>query len=142
MAVVGNDNGYGYLHISLYNLNTKKPGREYIHRLVAMEYIANPENKPCVNHIDGNKRNNHYKNLEWATYQENSIHAKDVLKIKYGRHIRGERNHTNKLTEKQVLFILENPDLKTKKELAKQFGVTQPSIYRIVKGLSWKHIKR
>ncbi len=51
--------------------------REYIHRLVALKYIPNPENKRTVNHIDGNPKNNHMSNLEWATHGENTKHAYD-----------------------------------------------------------------
>lgn len=43
-----------------------------IHRLVAQVFIPNPENKPCVNHIDNNPSNNHVDNLEWCTMQENT----------------------------------------------------------------------
>lgn len=44
------------------------------HKLVALLFIPNPHGKPCINHKDEDKTNNHYTNLEWATYQENSLH--------------------------------------------------------------------
>lgn len=51
------------------------PKHILIHRIIAETFIPNPDNKPFVNHIDGNKENYSIKNLEWVTGSENSIHS-------------------------------------------------------------------
>lgn len=63
----------GYPSVTLCRDN--KPFNKCIHRLVAEHFIENKYNKPEVNHIDGDKKNNNYKNLEWATRYENNLHA-------------------------------------------------------------------
>lgn len=63
----------GYLFISLWNKNKKERIPLSIHRLVATLFLDNKGE--CVNHIDGNKQNNYYKNLEWCSLAENTKHA-------------------------------------------------------------------
>lgn len=66
----------GYKRVDLYNENGRKHFK--VHRLVAKYFVPNNENKPCVNHIDGNKQNNSFSNLEWVTDEENKEHAKTI----------------------------------------------------------------
>lgn len=60
----------GYLMVDLWTNN--KSIKVPIHRLIAEAFIPNPKNKPCVDHIDGNRQNNSIDNLRWATYSENN----------------------------------------------------------------------
>lgn len=65
------NNGYRFCSL----MRDNKANVFSVHRLVAENFIPNPENKRCVNHIDNNKLNNNVKNLEWATHKENIQHA-------------------------------------------------------------------
>ena len=61
----------GYLRVSFYDKNKKK--KDFlVHRLLALGFIENPDNKPCIDHIDRNRQNNNLNNLRWATYKENN----------------------------------------------------------------------
>lgn len=67
---------HGYKQVTLYIDGVKR--RFKIHRLVALLWLGEPpKDKPTINHKDGNKLNNHYTNLEYATYYENNRHARD-----------------------------------------------------------------
>ena len=109
-----------------------------IHRLVAAAFIPNPDAKPSVNHIDGNKENNIVTNLEWATYSENTNHA---LRLGLNQNI-GQTATFALLTEKEVLEIrrLYKPRFYTQKMLASQFGVSVRTIMHITQKTSWKHL--
>lgn len=67
----------GYIRVAF--SKNQKHKLYMVHRLVAQAFIPNQENKPQVNHIDGNKRNNRVDNLEWATASENQLHSVRVL---------------------------------------------------------------
>lgn len=71
----------GYLYVSFYN--GPKRANQLIHRLVAAAFIQSDQNRPFINHIDGNKQNNVVENLEYCTHQENIDHSiKTGLKTK------------------------------------------------------------
>ncbi len=87
----------GYLRCTLSSKNIQK--RFLIHRLVSIHFIENYLNKPCVNHIDGDKLNNNVNNLEWVTYSENERHSYKILK---------KTSHNRKLSETDVEDIRYN----------------------------------
>ena len=67
-----NAGGYPIVGLS----KNKKPKSHYVHQLVAHEWVSNPEEKRCVDHIDGCRTNNHHENLRWATHSENNRNMK------------------------------------------------------------------
>ncbi len=94
-----NDRGYLVIKVTLKDESGKKKSkRPTIHRLVCTAFHENPENKPQVNHKDGNQLNNHKDNLEWATAKENTQHAwaTGLCKRKYN------------ITEEQIAVIKDN----------------------------------
>lgn len=142
------DNGKGYRFIKLTVKGKSK--LHYVHRLVCLNFIENPENKKLVNHKDLNKSNNHLSNLEWVTASENMIHARDngVLHISEYQKKRikeansGENSHLSKLTDKIVLEIrkIYSERKLNYLEISKMFNVDRGTIGYIVRNKTWKHL--
>ena len=126
----------GYLIVTLSKDNN--PKKHKIHRLVAIHFVENPENKPCVNHVFGNKKDNRFWKLEWSTIPENNHHSvvsEFVLK--------GEKHPNSNLTNNKVLAIRRlyrlKPNLNTK-ALATKINVSYISVYLILTNRTWRHI--
>lgn len=66
-------NSKGYMRVQLNGNGVSK--RTFVHRMVAIAFVSNPNNKPHVNHMDSNHTNNSSSNLEWVTHKENIRHA-------------------------------------------------------------------
>lgn len=128
-----NKHGYHRVLLSKDNKHSQKP----IHRLVAIAFIPNPENKPEVNHVWGNKGDNRATSLEWNTTTENNNHA---LNTKLRIMPNGESCYNSKLTESQVKKIKELRGVYSQKEIAKTFNVSQTLISKIFLNRTWKHI--
>lgn len=127
----------GHLRVSL----TMECGLKkfFVHRLVAQAFIPNPENKPQVNHIDGDKRNNVVENLEWCTPSENTQHAYDNG---LNDEALGSRHWNASLSKDIVLGIRRDYSVgdTSYNKLSLKYGVSKRTIGRIVNRQSWKHV--
>lgn len=117
-------NPRGYLWVSLFKNGTEK--RRQVHRIV-MEAFVGPS-KQFVNHIDSNPKNNKFNNLEYSSYLENSIHAWNKGRFPSRT---GEKNGRSKLTDEQRKEIQNKLKTHSRKELAKMYGVSKPTINRL-----------
>jgi hypothetical protein len=128
---------FGYYKVSLHK--DKKIKTIKVHKLVALTFIKNEENKREVNHIDGNKKNNKPDNLEWCSRSENMKHA-----FKNGLHnqLKGERHGKSKLKKKDVINIKKKIKAGLLlKEIANEYNVTKATISSIKRRKSWRHLK-
>ena len=113
----------GYIRVSVGG----KLHTERIHRLVAKAFIPNPENKPQVNHKDGNKANNHVDNLEWVTREENIEHASRTGLLSKDTGRKGYIIATNVKTGQEYFF-------ENQADMAKRIGAPDGSINKCIKG--------
>ena len=117
-----------YLQVTLSNSKVK---RYLLHRVVAIAFIPNPENKPEVNHKDGDKTNCNVDNLEWVTSSENQIHAT----------MNGLQRPQSKLTADDVREIRKlSAKGYSQRKVANMFDVGKNAIQSILEGRTWTHV--
>ena len=127
--------GSGYKAVTLVKEGVKK--NLLVHRLVALTFIYNSENKLTINHIDGNSKNNHVSNLEWCTQKENVDHARLILK-------RGSiSGQGSKLTPRSVIEIKRwyATQKISQGKLGAYYGAKDNVIYGIVNNITWKNVE-
>lgn len=125
----------GYIRFALCENGIVK--QFYAHRLVAEQFLPKIEGKDFVNHLDGDKTNNHVSNLEWCTKKENSVHAMDMGLCDN----RGENHGRTNLTNEIVLKIREAYKRGVKgTALQEMFNVSKWNAYCIATGRRWKHV--
>jgi len=120
----------GYRHVIL--VKGKVKTTTLVHRLVALAFIENPDNKPCVNHVDGNKTNNRVENLEWVTHSENTQHMFDTGLY---RHTEEHKQKMRKFSEEEedvMLLDLKNSGLSMRK-IAKKYNTSHAMIQAMIK---------
>ena len=123
----------GYLVVNLHKNN--KATIKYVHRLVAEAFIPNPENKPHINHIDGNKSNPAINNLEWVTPSENQIHAYNL-----GLHVKSTKGMTGALCKNSKPILQFSKDgvfirsWSAASEAARYYGVSAGNIWSCIHG--------
>ena len=130
----------GYERVTLCDSGRKK--NVLVHRLVAIAFIPNPDNKPSVNHIDFNKLNNTTYNFEWCTHKENMRHAFKNGLFKAPTPRRGEQCHLSKLKDSDIIDIRKRISNGERiLSIAGYFGVTRGNIMAIKSNKTWKHVR-
>lgn len=117
-----------------------KPSTHYVHTLVATAFIPNIKNQINVRHIDGNKLNNNYKNLEWSSPKGISLKEME-RRIKKERNLKSDHFKYSEDDIRNVCKLLEENTL-TMKEISKLTGVHPQMVSNLKRGASWKHIVR
>lgn len=133
-AISPSDNGRGYLIVGVM-LDGKRVTKA-VHRLVAEVFVANPLGLPEVNHRDGNKRNNHWTNLEWCSRGENIAHA-------YAQSLRSATGTSNARClheEAQIREICELLSQGHKASVIKDMGHPYSLVRKIKSRENWTHI--
>lgn len=120
----------GYKALTLSKPNKRKEFT--VHRLVALAFIDNPENKPQVNHINGIKDDNRASNLEWSTQSENQLHAYTTgLQKPLGVHNKLSIDEASEICEAYATGMF------TYTEIAKHFNMTTSNMRRMIIGESY-----
>jgi hypothetical protein len=136
ILIINNTNGY--MRACLTINGTKK--NYTVHRLVALCFIPNPNNYKEVNHIDGDKLNNHVSNLEWCTCKENIRKAWELglCTPNYG-----EKHGNAKIKEADVIeiFRLYNIVGWLQQRIADHFGINVSTVSGILRRKLWKHVE-
>ena len=121
----------GYIQVTLQNGMLRRTAR--VHREVANAYVPNPELLPVVNHLDGNKQNNHPSNLEWTTVSGNTKHAYKLGALSQ----KGEDNNACKYPDVIVNMCIRlhlDGGISMPK-LSKMVGIKYATIYSWVKAV-------
>lgn len=127
-------NQTGYYHTALYK--NGKPKWYTVHRMVALSWIDNPENKPHINHKDSNRLNNRVDNLEWCTHGENMKHG-----FLYGNKTqKGEKNNAAKITREiaEAVRALYAEGNLTQWQVGERFGLARCHVKDITTHKIWK----
>lgn len=125
----------GYVFVAL-RKSGHRQNNYLVHRLLAAVFIPNPENKPCINHINSQRDDNRIENLEWCTYSENNAHAH---RVGGQRAYYGESHSQSKLTAAQAEEIRAKfkPRIYTYPMLSKEYGISIGALQAIISNKTW-----